>query len=85
TYGDYSSKVVEHTTLDIGGENVEVWGMSYVINLHGEQEGRVTAQVWLAPGYGLTVQEHYVQDVESSGARYHAEWTQKLKSLQPSH
>ncbi|MEA2452769.1 MAG: hypothetical protein QOG04_1479 [Actinomycetota bacterium] len=83
THGDYSSKIVEHTTMDIGGESVEVWGMSYVINLHGKQEGQVNAQVWLAPDYSLTVQEHYVQDVESSGTKYHAEWTQKLKSLHP--
>jgi hypothetical protein len=83
THGDYISKVFEHTTLDIGGEKVEVWGMSYVINLRGEQQGKVTAEVWLAPAEGLTVKEHYVQDVESSGARYHAEWKQTLKSMTP--
>lgn len=84
TYGSYSSKVFEHTTMTIGGEAIEVWGMTYVINLRGEQKGQVNAQVWFAPGPGLTVKEHYVQDVESSGARYHAEWMQTLKSLQPS-
>lgn len=84
TYGSYSSKVFEHTTMTIGGEAIEVWGMTYVINLRGEQKGEVNAQVWFAPGPGLTVKEHYVQDVESSGARYHAEWMQTLKSLQPS-
>jgi hypothetical protein len=83
THGDYSSKVFEHTTMAIGGEEVEVWGLSYVINLRGQQEGRVTAEVWLAPSYGLTVQEHYEQDIRSDGAHYQAEWTQKLKSLEP--
>jgi hypothetical protein len=83
THGDYSSRIFEHTTMDIGGQTVEVWGMAYVINLHGDQEGQVNAKVWLAPDYALTVQEHYVQDVTSSGAKYHAEWTQQLKSLQP--
>lgn len=83
TYGDYSSKIFEHSTIVIGGERVEVWGMAYVINLHGEQEGRVSAQVWVAPEPGLTVKEHYVQDVKSSGAEYHAEWKQTLKSLRP--
>jgi hypothetical protein len=83
THGDYSSKVFEHTTMDIGGERVEVWGMSYIINLHGKQEGKVQAEVWLAPESGLTVKEHYVQDVQSSGAQYHAEWTQQLKSMHP--
>jgi hypothetical protein len=83
THGDYQSKIIEHTTMSIGGEQVEVWGMSYVINLHGKQEGRVEAEVWLAPEEGITVQEHYVQDVDSSGASYHAEWTQKLRSMHP--
>lgn len=83
THGTYSNKIFEHTTLDIGGEEVEVWGISYNIELHGKQEGRVTAKVWLAPDYSLTVQDYYNQDIESSGTRYHAEWTMKLKSLHP--
>lgn len=83
TSGDYSSKIFERSTLVIGGEEVEVWGISYEIDLRGEQEGKVTAQVWLAPAEGLTVKEHYVQNVESSGARYQAEWEQTLKSLEP--
>ncbi|MDP9068716.1 MAG: hypothetical protein M3N53_10295 [Actinomycetota bacterium] len=83
TYGSYASEVFEHTSMAIGGERVEVWGMTYVIDLRGEQEGQVNAEVWFAPGPGLTVKEHYVQDVDSGGARYHAEWTQTLKSLQP--
>lgn len=83
TYGEYSSKVIEHTTLDIGGERVEVWGFAYEIVLHGKQEGRVTAKVWLAPDYGLTVKEYYKQDLRSSGAQYQAEWTMQLKSLHP--
>jgi hypothetical protein len=85
TYGDYASKVFEHTTLDIGGESVEVWGLEYVINLHGKQEGRVSAEVWLSTQEGITVQEHYVQDIKSNGADYHAEWKQKLQSMHPQH
>jgi hypothetical protein len=83
THGDYSSRIFEHTTMDIGGEKVEGWGMAYEINLHGKQEGQVLAKVWLAPEYSLTVREYYKQDIESSGARYQAEWTQQLKSLEP--
>lgn len=83
THGDYSSTIFEHTTMDIGGQDVDVWGMNYAINLHGKQEGKVEAKVWLAPAYALTVQEYYKQDVESDGVSYHAEWTQKLKSLHP--
>lgn len=83
TYGDYSSRIFEHTTMDIGGETVEVWGMAYVINLRGEQKGQVNAKVWFAPGPRVTVKEHYTQDVESGGSQYHAEWMQTLKSLEP--
>ena len=83
TSGDYSSEIFEHTTLSIGGEEVEVWGISYEINLRGEQEGRVTAEVWLAADHGIVVKEHYRQDIESSGARYQAEWTQTVRSLEP--
>ena len=83
TSGTYSSRIFERTTMDIGGERVEVWGMTYVIELRGEQDGRVDAEVWFAPEPGLTVKEHYIQNVESGGARYHAEWLQTLKSLEP--
>lgn len=83
TYGSYSGTIFERTAMNVGGERVEVWGMTYVIDLRGEQEGRVNARVWFAPDPGLTVKEHYVQDVESGGADYHAEWLQTLKSLEP--
>lgn len=32
--------------MTIGGEAVEVWGMTYAIDLRGEQEGRVDAPVF---------------------------------------
>ena len=83
TSGNYSSEIFERTTINIGGTDVEVWGISYEINLRGEQEGRVTAEVWLAPDHGIVVKEHYRQDIESSGARYQAEWTQTVRSLEP--
>jgi hypothetical protein len=83
TYGSYSGEVLERSTMEIGGQQVEVWEMAFVISLRGDQEGRVEARVWFAPGPVLTVREHYVQDVRSSGASYHAEWMQTLKSLEP--
>lgn len=83
THGDYSSNIFEHTTMDIGGERVEVWGIAYEINLRGKQDGQVLAKVWLAPAHSLTVREYYKQDISSNGARYQAEWTQQLKSLEP--
>jgi hypothetical protein len=83
TSGDYKSHVFEHVTMRIGDENVEVWGIEYEINLRGEQRGRVDAQVWFAPEYSLTVQEHYIQDVETDAGKYHAEWKMTLQSVHP--
>lgn len=83
TSGDYKTQVFEHTTMNIGSETVEVWGIAYDITLRGEQRGTVEAKVWFAPGYSMTVKEHYVQDVEASGGRYQAEWTMTVQSVQP--
>ena len=83
TSGDYKSHVFEQITMDIGGDRVEVWGIEYVINLRGQQKGTVNAQVWFAPEHSMTVKEHYIQDVEASGGKYHAEWTMTLRSLHP--
>lgn len=83
TSGDYKSHVFEHITMTIGGEDVEVWGIAYDITLRGEQRGNVDAKVWFAPKHSMTVKEHYVQDVEASGGRYHAEWTMTVQSVHP--
>lgn len=83
TSGDYTSHVFEHVTMRIGDEDVEVWGIEYEINLRGEQRGTVDAQVWYAPDYSMTVQERYIQDVEASGGRYHAEWSMTMQSVHP--
>ena len=83
TSGDYTSHVFEHVTMRIGDEDVEVWGIEYEINLRGEQRGTVDAKVWFAPDYSMTVQERYIQDVEASGGRYHAEWSMTMRSVHP--
>ena len=83
TSGDYTSHVFEHITMRIGDEDVEVWGIEYEINLRGEQRGSVDAKVWFAPDYSMTVQERYIQDVEASGGRYHAEWSMTMQSVHP--
>ena len=83
TYGSYEGRTFEHTFLNIGGTRVEAWGVEVRTHLRGEQEGEVLAQVWIAPKYGLTVKEHFVQDVKADVGSYHAEWTMTLKSLEP--
>jgi hypothetical protein len=53
------------------------------MDMQGEISGHVLARVWVAPKYGMTVKEHYVQDVEASVGSYHGEWTMTLKSVEP--
>jgi hypothetical protein len=83
TYGDYTGRVFDHSTMAIGGEEVETWAVQIDIEMKGEQEGHVQAKVWMAPEYFLTVHEEYVQDVKADVGTYHAEWSMTLKSLKP--
>ncbi|MDQ3962710.1 MAG: hypothetical protein M3277_02180 [Actinomycetota bacterium] len=83
TYGTYEGKTFERVTLDIGGREVEAFGVQVDIHLRGEQRGDVIAKVWIAPEYAMTVKEHFVQSVRAGVGTYHAEWTITLKSLEP--
>jgi hypothetical protein len=83
TYGSYTGRTFEHTTLTIGDKQVETWAVEVDMHMEGEIQGDVLARVWVAPKYGLTVKEYYVQDVKASVGSYHGEWTMTLKSLRP--
>lgn len=83
TSGTYRSHIFEHTTMNIGGEQVEVWGYEVQMTMRGELNGTVFAQVRFAPEYALTVQEHYKQEIQTDRGRYRAEWTMTLKSTTP--
>ncbi|MGH2808166.1 MAG: hypothetical protein ACRDKT_12935 [Actinomycetota bacterium] len=83
TYGDYSMRVFDHTTMTIGGTEVEVWALEMHMTLHGETEGRVLGRFWVNTERHLVVREYYRQDVESGPGSYRAEWDQTLKSLEP--
>lgn len=83
TYGNYEGRTFERVVLDIGGEQVEAFGIRVDIHLRGEQRGDVVAEVWVAPEYAMTVKEHFIQDVSAGVGNYHAEWTITLKSLEP--
>jgi hypothetical protein len=83
TRGDYDGRTFERVELTIGGTKVEAYGIRVNIHLEGEQEGDVLAEVWYAPEHGMTVKEHFVQDVKADVGSYHGEWTITLKSLEP--
>lgn len=83
TSGTYQARVFDHGQVTIGGESVEVWGYELRIEMKGELDGSVFAQIMYSPKYALTVQEDYTQDIQSERGRYQAEWSMTLKSTTP--
>ena len=83
TYGSYTGRTFERVVMDIGGVDVEAFGIELNITLKGDQQGEVLARVWVAPKYSMTVREDYVQDVRANVGNYHGEWSMTLKSLKP--
>ena len=83
TYGSYVGRIADRGRMTIGGESLEVWVYELRIELKGELEGTVLAEVTFSPKYALTVQEHYRQELESDKGPYRAEWKMTLKSTTP--
>lgn len=83
TYGSYAAHYFEKTTIEVEGRKVEVWALELEMELHGETEGSVWAQVWVSPRHHLVVREHYRQDVTSGPGSYRAEWLMTVRSLAP--
>lgn len=83
TSGTYRGETFERVKLDIGGEQVEAFGIVVYMEMRGEIEGEVEARVWLSPKHAITVREYYKQRVKADVGDYRAEWTMTLKSLQP--
>ena len=83
TTGTYTGEIFERVAINIGGEEVETYGIAIDMQMRGEIEGEVHARVWLSPEYAMTVREHYKQRVKADVGDYNAEWTMTLKSLQP--
>ena len=83
TYGSYSGRIAGHGEMNIDGKMVEVYAIELRIEMKGELDGTVIAEVRLAPKYALTVYEHYIQDLQSDKGRYRAEWEMTVKSVVP--
>lgn len=83
TSGTYSARIFDHSTMVIGGDQVEVWGYETRMQMRGELNGTVLARVMYSPEYAMTVQEHYEQNLETERGRYRAEWTMTVKSTAP--
>lgn len=83
THGSYSGRISGHGEMNIDGKTVEVYAIDLRIELKGELNGTVIAQIRLAPKYALTVYEHYTQDLQTDRGRYRAEWEMTIKSVVP--
>lgn len=83
TRGTYVGETFERTTLDIGGEQVEVWGVEVDMEMEGDTSGTVLTRIWISPKYRMTVKEFYDQRVESGPGTYEGEWTITLVSTSP--
>ena len=83
TYGTYSGRYFEKTSITVDGERVEVWGIELRIHLRGETEGETWAQVWVSPESHMVIREHYRQDAQTGPGTYKAEWLMTVKSLTP--
>jgi hypothetical protein len=83
TSGDYTGKTLDHGTITIGGENVEVWITEVVMHMQGEVQGSVVTRSWVAPSLALVVKQYQDSSVDAGPGKYRSEWTGQLTSLHP--
>ncbi|HET7483019.1 MAG TPA: hypothetical protein VFK89_09175 [Actinomycetota bacterium] len=83
TSGDYTGKTIDHGTMTIGGEDVEVWVTEVVMHMHGDVEGSVVTRSWVAPSLALVVKQYQDSKVDAGPGTYRSEWTGQVTSLHP--
>ena len=83
TRGSYSGRTIDHGTLVIGGEKVEVWVTEVRMEMRGDVEGNVLTRSWVAPDYGMVVKQYQETNVKSGPGDYYSEWEGQLVSLKP--
>lgn len=85
TWGTYTARVFERSTVTVDGEPVEAWGVKYEIEMHGEIEGEETLWAWWSEEHGMTVRERYEMTAQLQGkpGTYHGEWRNDLLTLDP--
>jgi hypothetical protein len=85
TFGTYSGRIFERTTMRVGSSSVDAWGIHVRIKMHGEIEGRQDIRAWIAPAERTTVREEYnvTGRLRGEPGTYHGEWTSVLASLEP--
>jgi hypothetical protein len=83
TSGSYVGTTFERTTVRVGDEDVDTWGIQIDMTMEGEIAGRVSMKIWVSPVHRMTVKEHLDQDVRSGPGSYKGVWTITLLSTRP--
>lgn len=83
TSGTYQARMIEHTTMRIGEETVEVCATEVEMHMEGEVEGDVTIRTWATPRYRIVVREHQIAIIRNGPATYRSDWVSTLLSLRP--
>lgn len=83
TSGSYTGKTLDHGTLVIDGEKVEVWVTEVKMEMHGDVEGTATTRSWVAPDYSLVVKQYQETRIASGPGDYYCEWEGQVRSLHP--
>ncbi len=83
THGEYKARVLDHTTLTIEGEKVDVWVAEVVMHMEGEVEGDVLVRSWASLDHRMVVKQYQETDVKSGPGSYYSEWMGEVTSLEP--
>lgn len=83
--GTYTGKTTNHTTVDIGGRNVEVWVEDVTAHVTGSISGTIFVRLWWAPSLGIDAREDGIYDMQARGVpgTYHTQYTVTLHSVTP--
>jgi len=81
--GSFTGRTFEHTTMSVGDEILEVWGIEVAIDLDGEIEGTLRTQIWYSPRHAMPVKESYAQDLRVGRGTYQGSWTITMLSTVP--
>lgn len=81
--GTYTGRTFEHTTVRVGGEEVEVWGNELRFRVSGRERGHMTLRFWWSREHVMTVREEGDTAIRHSLGTYRSEWRLELESLRP--
>ncbi|MHB8507048.1 MAG: hypothetical protein ACYDGR_00150 [Candidatus Dormibacteria bacterium] len=80
----YTVSVLDRQVIDVGGSPVKTWVVQFDTTLTGPHvTGRHTIKQWIAPQFGINVQDFYQENLNNDGIPYQGQWLMTLASLKP--